>query len=405
MKIDKLIIAPRDALNYMERYINDGSPSGFTWEYSTSKSTSPMSANKRYKLLWCHTQNRFIKTYGSYPHFLNCGSGTILIHPDMAKDKRLSSLDIGESNINVMPTSSARTVQLCDFPGYLKLNYWGTIGRVNRALTTKHIASSMEITQLLKETFTKQQDSFHYLSLLPECSAQAFVSDNLDFGNVYREEKPTGGGAEKVKYLVPFFSLFSNDKNNPNDKAIVLQLADVLGIDLHELVVQQIIYPIIKYYFLLITQLGLQPEWHSQNILLGLDEDLKIASFVMRDIESIDVDSTIRKQLGLKHILSCYPYKHIYFEQYNYQIKHSFMFDFKLGEYLIEPLVDLVSSVCSIDKSNLYFEIKDYSQKYIKLLPDDFFPQDNCWYAVKPILIDRTKAERPYTNMGMPKFR
>lgn len=405
MRINKLITEPRDALNYMERYINDGSPSGFTWKYSTSELTSPMSAKKRYKLLWCHTQNGFIRTYGSYPQFLNCGSETILIHPDMAKDERVSSFEICESNISVMPTSSARTVQLCDFPGYLKLNYWGTIGRINRALTTKHIASSIEITHLLEEIFTKQQDSFRCLSLLPECSAQAFVSDNLDFGNVYREENPTGGGMEKVKYLIPFFSLFSIDKNNPDDKAIILQLADVLGIDLHELIIQQIIYPIIRYYFLLITQLGLQPEWHSQNILLGLDENLKIVSFVMRDIESIDVDLTIRKQLGLNHILSCYPYKHIYLEQYNYQIKHSFMFDFKLGEYLIEPLVDLVSIVCSIDKSYLYSEIKDYSQKYIKSLPDDFFPQDNCWYAVKPFLIDRTKTERPYINRGMPKFR
>lgn len=405
MKIDRLINEPEKSLNYMERYVNDGSPSGFTWKYSTSKLTSPISDNKRFKLLLCHSDKEIIKTYGIYPQYLACGAGTILIHPDMSKDSRLATFEIDESNIYVMPTSSARTVRLCDYPGYLKLNYWGTLGRVDRTLTTKNIASSMEITQLLIQTFAEQSNIFSSLSLLPECSAQALVSSSLDFGNVYREEVPIGGGAKKVKYLIPFFSLFSKDKNNPEDKAILIQLADFLGIKLYDLIVQQIVFPIIKYYFLLITTLGLQPEWHSQNILLGLDENLQIVSFIMRDVESIDVDSTMRRKLGLPPILNSYPYKHIFIGQYNYQIKHSFMFDFKLGEYLIEPLIDLAATDCFIDKSCLYGEVKNHAQKYIKFLPHDFFPQDNCWYAVEPILIDRNKAKRPYINMGSPKFR
>lgn len=240
---------------------------------------------------------------------------------------------------------------------------------------------------------------------MPEYSARALVYNDLNFGNVYRSEAPVGGGAERVKYLIPFFSLFSVDRNNPDDKALLLQLSDIQGSNILELVLNKIVYPVIEYYFLLIIHLGFQPEWHSQNLLLGLDDNFEIVSFVMRDLESIDVDSTLRKQLGLKDVLKSFPYKHISLKQYNYRIQHSMMFDFKLGKYLIDPLVKLVSYDDSIDQQFLYNRIKGYSQKFIRLLPHDFFPQDNSWYAVKPVIIDRTKTDRPYINMGVPKFR
>lgn len=131
MKLDKIASNPREALNYLERFVNNGSPSGFTWKYTTSKSTSPLLGDKSYKLMVCYANDDFLSTYGNYPKFLNSDPKAILIHPDNAKDERVSMFDIEESGIQVTPTSSARTVQLCDYPGYLKLNYWGMIGRVN----------------------------------------------------------------------------------------------------------------------------------------------------------------------------------------------------------------------------------------------------------------------------------
>lgn len=404
MKLQEIVAEPQKSLYYMERFVNNGSISGFTWKNTTSKVTSPLSDNVFFYLYTCTCPIENMQIYGDFPHFFDGDENCILIHPDMASQDALLKYSPIKSKIKAMPTASARTVKLCDYGGYLKLNYWGIIGRIDRKLTKDHILCSLGLNNILTNLLGTDESEFCNLSFLPESSAKSFLSSNLDFGVVYREELPCGKKAKNIKYLIPFFSLFSIDKNSPMDDLLLLQLIYNSSENPQDYVLDKIIFPIIANYFHLVLNVGLQPEWHSQNLLLGLNEHMDIVSFVMRDLESMDIDITMRKELGLSNKLECFPYKHIFNEQYNYQIKHSFMFDFKLGEYLLEPIISVLCMRFEIDKNKIYNSVKKYTAKFVKQLPKAFFPEES-WYAIKNEIINSDTIERPYVNMGMPKFR
>ena len=90
---------------------------------------------------------------------------------------------------------------------------------------------------------------------------------------------------------------------------------------------------------------GIVPEMHSQNVLFGFDNAWNIKSIVLRDLESHDKDITLMRRLGKMDRLRSYPFKCIEDNQYNYAIKHSFMFDHKLGEYFIAELFKVAAKV------------------------------------------------------------
>jgi hypothetical protein len=154
----------------------------------------------------------------------------------------------------------------------------------------------------------------------------------------------------------------------------------------------------------MIQKLGLQPEWNSQNLLISFNQSFTEAKFIMRDLESIDKDLTMMDNLKIKHNFECYPYKCIEEKQYNYNIKHSFMFDFKLGECIIDPLLLLLNKYYHLDLEKSRNKIKEITKKYISSLPGDFFPK-NKWFVFDKVLVDQSVSERPYIELDNPKFR
>ncbi len=67
---------------------------------------------------------------------------------------------------------------------------------------------------------------------------------------------------------------------------------------------------------------------------------LRRVGVALRDMESVDKDVPLLEALSLKDNYTITEYKFLTNEAYNYQIMHSFMYDFKLGNYLLGPLVD-----------------------------------------------------------------
>jgi len=124
----------------------------------------------------------------------------------------------------------------------------------------------------------------------------------------------------------------------------------------------------------------------------------------MRDLESIDKDLTMMDALKIIHDFKCYPYKCIEAGQYNYAIKHSFMFDFKLGESILDPLLLLLDEAYGIRIEKSRNQIKEITRPYLKNLPDDFFPK-NKWFIFDRVLVDQSRSERPYLELDNPKFR
>jgi hypothetical protein len=152
---------------------------------------------------------------------------------------------------------------------------------------------------------------------------------------------------------------------------------------------------------------GIIPEMHSQNVLFGFDEHWRLQSIILRDMESHDKDITLMQKLGISNNLKSNPFKCIDDSQKNYYIKHSFMFDHKLGEYLIEDILNVVSNGDKKIFSCLCRNIKNYVlNNYGNFINGvSFFPLDGFWYKFLDEIIDRTQIERPYDVRENPLFR
>lgn len=417
MHLEEILDDPLRTLRYLERYVNDGSPSGFSKRYTTSVATSPFGDVESFSLFLLQGEGQYFREFGNIPswpiHGLSLADNWLLVHPDMVAHNDIKRTGLKVQRIDsllVAPTSSGRTVQfLPPRPqDYVKLHYDAVLGRVNRALPFgKAIAGpevSGHLTRAMKSGLIDQR-----LCILPETGARTVSIGNEDgaveWGMVWRSGTPTGPAAADIRAMIPAFSLFSSDRYHRPDPPLLIQLMRMSGLTPQSFLLDKIIDPILSCYFSLVTQLGLQPEWNAQNLLVGCDKNGHIISIVARDLESVDKDLTLREQLGLSIDFKTYPFKCLHRDQYNYRIKHSFMFDHKLGDYLMHPILECIVSYTDTQLSELQEAVKTRADHLLCSLPPDFFPEDGHWYMFKKVLIDQSTPERPYVRFPNPRFR
>jgi len=409
MLIADVLREPTVSRRYMERYVNSGSPSGFTWKHNTSPATNPMGPHATFNVFAATFPQKNVTDYGDLPPYLP--DGDVLIHPDMAVlDMITSQCDsLRLWPFPVSPTSSSRTVEILDpdRPAYVKLNYKGMLGRADRQLTRNHAISAVELTEIMKSAVLRNAlpSSFAFL---PEPGARIVSlreeeDKDYEWGMVFREVVPFPYSHE-FAFLIPAFALFSTDVHRPNDPPLLVQLIDMQASPPDEYLFESIISPLLVSYFALLINCALQLECHAQNALVGFDDNCTATGIIFRDLESVDKDISLAEDLHLSVAFRSCPYKCLRREQYNYTIMHSFMYDFKLGEYLFTPLIDLVTERYSITPAAITHSIKTLTRRFIGRLPDTFFPSDGTWYYYENVIHDRTRP-RPYLARPHPKYR
>lgn len=416
MKLEAIISDPINTLTYIERFVNDGSPSGYSVINSTSDQTSPFNLNPWFTPYVCISTKNNFTTYGEIPNLeilnISPNNDWILVHPDMHENSFFKNSEfelLRCETLKVSPTSSGRTIQIINQKkrDYIKLHYDGTLGRVHRGLPFKKAISGPELSKYIIQNLDNKIIDDR-ISLFPETGAKIIVNNNLDkhneWGMTWRCGLPYTKEKDDIEFLLPVYSLFSYDRLASYEPKLLEQLINFSKSDPTEYILEQIIFQIIDCYFELITKIGIQPEWNAQNLLIGFNKNLAPIKFVMRDIESIDKDLTMMKQLGIDKSFESYPHKCIFEGQYNYQIKHSFMFDYKLGDYIIDPILMFLNELIGPEMNYLRNAVKDHAIKYIKHLPEDFFPE-NEWYVFKRVLVDQSLSTRPYLALPKPKFR
>jgi len=225
---------------------------------------------------------------------------------------------------------------------------------------------------------------------------------NDEWGYVVRESYPYPHRTDEP-YVVPAFSLFGKDRKAPDDPLILDQLVDLSGIPAWEYVIHNLVQPLLEAHFSLLKTCGLQLEPHAQNILFSLDDAYRPIEVIARDAESIDKDLGLIKELCLPVCFTELDYKCLRPTDYNYQIMHSFMFDFKMGEYLLDPLVGWLAKRVGADPCDIYSEVRSIVKANLAGLPADFLPS-NCWYSYENVLHDRSK-QRDYLRSTELKFR
>jgi hypothetical protein len=407
-----MILSPDSLLQpatylHMERFVNDGSPSGFTQQHNTSWETSATGDCSSFQLAGMNFHSSIKQiTLGKFPDHI--ASWDMFIHPDMIDLDLLATFkDRNVNALEVVPTSSGRTVFVCGpVGGFLKLNYYGMLGRIDRQMTMNHARSAIEVSAFIADTIESGALP-EALFLMREVAARvAFLKDGdstYEWGMLYREPL-VFPHTDQVCCLIPAFSLFSKDQKRHEDPSILSQLIAAQKQSPDEFVFERLLRPLLNSYFGLLTKCCLQIEAHAQNILFAVDARLQVLGIVVRDAESIDKDFSLAERLGLTLPLSDMSYKVLRSDQYNYQIMHSFMFDFKMGEYLIAPIIEQVVASHGIDERTLTNCVREHVAKLTSSLPEDFFPDDGCWYSYKNV-IHKQGESRSYIAQPNPKFR
>jgi hypothetical protein len=403
MILNDALLDPIASQLYMERYVNRGSPSGFSSINTTSTETSHL-GNKN--TFWLHA----VRPPPRYDilEFGVCNfedPGLILLHPDLLESCFL--LDGGElieNYLEVSPTSSDRTVQAVAKPNlYYKLSYPPLIGRMSRQLGVAQGESAVWVTSAIDRSRDKIDPRFKFLR---EGYARVAVTDapvRREWGFTVRDKYPSPS-VPATDLMIPGFSLFSRDKNSPDDEFLLIQLYERQNKPLAEFLFQDLIAPLLDSYFSLLIHCGLQLEAHAQNILFGISTDGVVTSIVARDAESVDRDLSLMEDLKIVGDRPSGDYKIIQRSDYNYHIMHSFMFDFKMGQYLIQPILDCAYERGSTSYQELSEHIRGHVRTWTMRLPEDFFPADGCWYSYDDVIHDRGR-QRDYLATSAPKFR
>lgn len=417
LRLEVLLREPVRGRRYAERYVNDGSPSGFSTRFTTSEATSPFGLTPWFNLHRLTAPAEWFRGLGEIPQWPvehDCNDDSwLLIHPDMAVRMELQNSQLRsvlDARNRVVPTASGRTVEFTrrDARDYVKLHYEGILGRVRRNLPFYKAATGPEVSQTIIAAID-QGKLDDRIAILPEPGARSVQirgeDETYEWGMTWRLDRPYGETAARIKFYIPAFALFSTDRLASFDPELLEQLIVAAGENPATYVMDEFVVPAIECYFSFIRSAGLQPEWNAQNLLFGFDESLKMVALITRDLESIDRDVTLRESLGLPNDFRFFPYKCIARDQYNYQIKHSFMFDHKLGDYVLEPILSFVSDRFGTDLAELRGAARDAADAEIRTLPDDFFPVDGCWYMFERVLVDQDRSSRPYIAIPDPKFR
>jgi hypothetical protein len=419
MLISEILKNPVAALLHMERYVNKGSPSGFTRLYTTSPQFSPFGDTRSFEVPLFQFSRESVLIFGdssvdaAAPLMDGDNSVFLPIHPEM-QDKLFGELDIGEfdprlvsKSYTVIPTASGRTVY-CDSqpPFYLKLHYDGILGRVDRKLTAIKSIAGVEISEELvlrcRDKFLSANVAFlpEVLALVRLCNSNRGVEE---VGCVLRKTTPFP--TLRGSYLVPCFSLSSKDVLNPDHPPLLIQILGNYDRPWEQLR-DKIIAPLLYAYCVLVFELGLIPELNAQNVLVALDGQCRIAGVVLRDLQGFEKDLSIRKSLNLPCAFHSAPYKCLDrdVDERQYFIRHSFSFDFKLGEYVLDELVRALGENLSIGVPlvDMREEIKHLFRESADGRDVDHFHPKDSWFAHNKILLTN---ERPYIELKDPKFR
>jgi hypothetical protein len=415
MRLDRMRAGPLSALQYLERYVNEGSPSGFTLINRTSADTDPFGDTLSFYLNVLFAPQEWFTWFGALPTWIELliggGHDWLLIHPDMAGDDALAHRHIRcepADAFRVIPTSSSRTVQVDQPfpPDYIKLHYNRILGRINRSMPMSKLLAGLEVSEALVAAIADQ--TMHpKLAVFPETGGGILnipTNDgNVEWGMAWRPFSALTPPAPAGTILAPFFALFSADRLNPRDSPLLCQLVERSGAEPLGFAITQIVEPIISIFVSLICEAGFQPEWNAQNVLVAIDDSFAIRNIVMRDMADVEKDLTIRRALGLNDNFASYPYKCISERDgASYKIRHSFAFDFKLGKYILDPIAKLVAFEYAIELGVVQDAFRACAKPILKRLPSDFFPSDGLTYEHDRILLT---GDRPYTRGGPPTYR
>ena len=268
--IDEYLKCYPYSLAYAERYLNDGSDSGFSAN-TTYRSTSPKHGKRKFYLknIVINSEDK-VMNFGNADGYLPAGE--ICIHPDVFLS---NSNNISHLGMDVSPTASGRTLMHIENDGFffLKVAYTRCLGRLTRHMGSDKIKSAVEVTDLLMNAVQsgKVNSCFAFLredkgrvillnernKFIKNLSPAEYAEKDYEYGVIVREGKPYPY-LNKKEYLIPFFSLFSKEYYPVTGELIdpansyeplLIQLYKKQSKSMMDFVLEDIVYPLYNTYF------------------------------------------------------------------------------------------------------------------------------------------------------------
>jgi hypothetical protein len=325
---------------------------------------------------------------------------SLFIHPDMEIFARAAIGRKPDNYILGAPTSSTRTlVFLEECPGLMvKTHLNRRISRFIRRLSENSIYHSIQVTNELQKAST-DPNLPHDFGFFAE-SAGIIYKDNRNdegWGCLIRERK-----AEPAKnwdgYAVPLFSLYSLDSKSQEDKPILIQLGDFLNRDPFDILIENVVEPLICGWAFIYLNYGLILESHGQNTLLEIDDNFLPRRIIHRDFQSIPVDGEIRRSKGLRQIFD----KHVIGqEDYPNFLEQSLMYDHFIGDYLFKFFEGFSVDYLGRSREKFRAIVKSIFRKYVPN-QHEYFPKEHV------VLKDGLAKDNAYELIladGAPVYR
>src|SRR6185436_5634949 len=134
-----------DSYLRLERYVNEGSPSGFSGLHTPGNGFRASDEVESFQLPIFDCSNNHAISVGVSSVM---AAGEVPIHPEMAREFQEKSHAIITGHLTAVPTSSGRTLSVSDkvHRFYLKVAYQRLLGRMMRPMTRAHVLSAFEVS-------------------------------------------------------------------------------------------------------------------------------------------------------------------------------------------------------------------------------------------------------------------
>lgn len=372
---------------HLERYVNDGSPSGEN--RTVNKIYSPQEGVERFSLPYISVSSEKCELFGNHPS--DIAQRTIIVkeqqetrfflHPDMACK---FNLEKNNSEFQVFPTSSGRTICKDDSNDsvYIKLHYDGMLGRIIRKMNREKVSESIYFSEDLDHLCELGIGSSHF-DYFPESLGLVTNINGQDFGLVVRDFNTRNQTELTAIPRIPWFSLFSIDKKNPNDPSILEQWVESkAGKNINkarEYVFKNFLEPVIDCYTFLSTKVGVVSDYNAQNLLVIPDENDNVDRIAFRDLHSFYLDSEIRIKNNLP--LDCQRKINTQSDdpkdaKYSYSLR-SLYFDHKFSDYLLEPIIKSFCKSFGDNPNFLTKMTKEYLLSTFDNIREYFYPYES----------------------------
>jgi hypothetical protein len=399
MRLEEIFDTPIPTFIHLERYVNDGSPSGFTGQRGVSPAYAPRGPAQDFEVPVLLMPNDDVVSFGDMATVRRLlgappSCTPIPVHPDILPEIRAvpGVLGVGAISIRAQPTASERTLLTAGpQPICLKLHYPRLIGRFRRDMPLFKWLGAQDSGRFLRDYLRRRE----LIGIFDEPAGAFVFHGSAGFGTIFRS-LPLIGDNEA---LVPAFSLFARDRRAPEDPSLLEQLVRAERLT-PAWFCDELVRPLLKAYVELSTAAGLIPECNAQNLVVSLAAGSPKVRWHLRDMEDVWKDVTVRQARGLESY--CVPYHTIDLStDADYFQRRSFLFDFKLGEYLLGPLVEAAAPLFAVPTEALVAEIRSLSRDLWSATPG-YFASEDIWYGY-PDVAEVSRAT--YVAHRGPQFR